>query len=50
MLYNISSAIEFVKSKDVGQDADVMGKKFIEAFDVLFTNWKPKRRYIMEEV
>ncbi len=43
-------AIEFVKSKDVGQDADVMGKKFIEAFDVLFTNWKPKRRYIMEEV
>ena len=41
---------QFVKRKEIGMDADVMGNTFIEVMNEAFEKWKPKERYIMEVI
>jgi len=41
---------QFVLDSDIGMSAPDMGKRFIESMDGAFENWKPKERYVLEEV
>ena len=40
--------MEFVKDKNVGMDAKVMTDRFMDNFNKLFKNWKPKQKFTME--
>ena len=41
---------QFVKDKDIGMDADEMGRKFIDSMEGAFENWTPREKYTLEVV
>jgi glycosyltransferase involved in cell wall biosynthesis len=41
---------EYIMNKNIGMSAKVLSENFIDAIDTVFEKWKPKERYILEEV
>jgi len=42
--------MEFVKSQDIGMDAEEMANRFKESMNTTFKKWKPKKRYTLEVI
>tara|TARA_Y100000310_G_scaffold270450_1_gene284277 strand:- start:13 stop:945 length:933 start_codon:yes stop_codon:yes gene_type:complete len=41
---------EFVTDDQIGMRVEEMGRRFIQSMDRAFKNWKPRSRYILEDV
>ena len=41
---------EFVKDKNIGMDSVEMCNRFESTFEGVFTNWKPKSKYVLEVI
>ena len=49
-LSNHQEVLRIVNDKNIGMTSKHMGKRFLEAMNTAFKNWKPRERYTMEVV